>query len=139
MKRKNADNGFKVPVGQALQVLNTCQKLASAPFADVMLAYAIGKTLAKLQMNPDVLAAETARGAIAKKHAGDLPNVPKDKLAAFSAELTPVFMEPVKLDIKRLPVTVPELAKEAQSANIPLSALELMALEEFCKKEETEA
>lgn len=99
---------ISLPVGRALEALRILERLASAPYP-ARAAYRIGRLLARLQMNPDITAAENSRRTTVQKFGiekdGQI-SVPPEQMLAFSEDYGPVAATVVTLDVFQLPLAV---------------------------------
>lgn len=102
------DKEISIAVGRALEALRILERLAASPYP-ARAAYRIGRLVARLQMNPDVIAAEKTRQEVVRKLGVEKDgqiSVPADKLQCFSDEYGSVAAVVVELDIVKLPVSV---------------------------------
>ena len=116
-----------IPVGQALQALQVLQRMATVQFPVAMHAYRIGRVIARLQMHPDLMAADEARATAVRKFGAEKDgqiSVAPDRIAEFSAQYGPIAVLPVSLEVPKLPVAILEHAP-------PMTPADMMALEPF--------
>ena len=125
---------LRMPLGQATQALGAFNKMVAAPFPATE-AFLIARTISKLNLNPDVTAAEAARVAAVRKFGVQSTDgqiaVPPEKMGKFTEEYGPVVLREVELDITPLPISILEHAPKMTPA-------EMLALEPFLKEKEEE-
>jgi hypothetical protein len=130
----NASMPLEITAGAALLALEALHKWLVVPFP-VSDAFALGRVIARLKLQPDLAAAETARAAAARAYGTDVgggqSRVPPDRQAAFMADYGPVANTPLKLDVPRLPVSILEYARTHPLEMPVMTPLEMMALEPF--------
>ena len=106
---------FQIPVGLALQALQTLQKMSSANFP-AMDAFRIAKLTAMLSANPDVLAADKTRLALFQKYGeekdGRITIPSPARQIEFAAEFGPVAEQQITLSLALLPLSILEHAPE---------------------------
>jgi hypothetical protein len=128
MKAAPGPQPLTMPSGQAFQALQALQRMATMDEFPGALSYRIARVIARLQINPDLMAFDTARAAIVRKLSGGAPSLPADKLPEFMAEYDPLAMTPITLDLPRLPLAILDHAAKIKPADV-------MALEPFLEEE----
>ncbi len=111
---------LEIPAGQALQALQTLQRMAISDFP-AREAYAIARVIARLQANPDLIATDEARRSIARKFGAEkdgVISVPPDKTAAFLAEYEPIASERIALGIPLIPLSILDHAPAMKPADL---------------------
>ena len=109
-----------MPVGNAINALSSFQGLAASNFP-ARVAYRIGRLITRLQLNPDIMAAEKIRAAAVRKFGTEkdaMISVDPDKQREFSDEYGPVASTMIDLDIQRLPVSILDHAPEMTPADM---------------------
>ena len=122
---------IKLPVGQAIEALRVLQKLAGANFP-ALDAYRIGRMMARMEMHPDIVAADRSRVDLIRKHGVEKDgnvSVPSEKMEDFARDYGPIAVTGVELELHRLPLEI--------LANAPqMTPIDMKTLEPFLKEEE---
>lgn len=97
-----------LPIGRALEALRVLDPIASMPHPVARSAYRIGRLLARLQMHPDIVAAEKTRQAAVRKvgvEKDGVTSVPPERLQEFTDDYGPVAATLAVFEVAKLPVS----------------------------------
>jgi hypothetical protein len=129
--------GILVTVGQALDALLAMQKiLTSCTFEKSIDTYLLARVVARLRMNPEIVATENTRASIVQKYTKIDPStgswqIPPDKMQEYAQDYGCFALASVELDVPKLPVSI---LKEVQGGVI--SGNEMLQLLPFLKEED---